>query len=610
MTKFLLGLLAACVALVIAGLASAQSPTVRDVGSMAASLDALTGISVGSAVDGDLLILMCESNDPVATPAGWTKFDCSPSQLAATEASAFYRVADDISGGTCTACNVADSGNHQICVIMSITAGSFDPATIWNSCTSNQQGTQTTAVSISGTVANNANTLVVGLTAGAEQNTVGFGSWANSGGTSTLAITERADVTSNVGDDGCLGVATGPKANTGAWGTITAVANSSHKANISFNINPPPPPTATATRTGTATPTPANTATITETPTITPTPTITETPTITRTPADTGTPTQTRTVTETRTETRTATATRTATVTLTPTATATGTVTATITPTRTATRTSTSTPIPRKWVQRSANGEVAVKSSWTLPEDDGFMFCTKPSPPSQELFCIGAPSPFRYFYDAPGVRIGANPSPNAQQVDATLIASLVGRRVVQGINPTWRQTLTSTDLAGFGGCVNDLPCFINGLFDFQGPLPERRGLPMRPFESIYVSLEDVPLDNATHYYTITGRAVLSSGNARTIAGQGCLPFQASLTSFVDVGRVPLPAGCFLYAGFIVNGDDGSAWCDLVGGQIQADCGYGGTGYELGDERGLWMRAEGGGCTGTRDIEVEVVCAGE
>ena len=598
--------LAVVVAVLWASVATAADPpTVRGVAATKCqTTGACTNIATPSGtVSGDLLLLFCETanqsvtiTDPVS---GWTAVTGSPSSRTTTRISVFYRQADGTGDDTPS---TNDPGNHILCRMMGITTGTWNTSTPLDVYKANDSGTAGTTVTWN-TPDNPVtveNSLVVWAAAGADDaakdstyadtndgsaisatSSTEFNNlWSNTAG---ITITERIDNGTGVGDDGSLAVGTGVWGSSNStWGSTTTTGPSTTFANFAFNIQPiantPTPTSAPPTSTGTAT----------------------QTGTVTSTPTATGTATNTGTVTATGTATNTGTAT------------ATRTVTPTQTSTDTVTQTPTHTPVPARCVMRSTNGSIALKSSCTLPEDDGFFIFEKPTPGTTEFRGVGAAMPLRRFYDSDDTQITGNPAADSIQIDDTMTASLNGSRGVQfGINSTYLPAYTSADVGGFGACTNDQACSISAVYDFIGGLPERDGNPMRPFQSIFVRCGPVNLDGSAYYCTMSGGSPTSTAtDAETRAAQGCTTVRAAITTFA--GSVPsaVPASCALSIALSVNGSDSSGLCAVTSADPSADCDTAGESWVAGDMRALQVTTFGVGCTGQRTIEAEIACGGE
>ena len=431
--------LAFILALLLAAPAAAQNtaPVRRDVQPTACggTTPASCPVDIGLTVEDDLMVL-CSCGQELVVPegAGWTLI-ASDSTGANTSATAYYKIATeaDETAGTVSV-GYETGGNYELVTLISWEADTFNASfpigddKAGAAITTTGSGAKSFtvgAVAVAGpggsypTGENPAE--VVTCYCGSDNGS--GGSWASAYTSAgiTSGWTELVDQTTTLGRDGAQAVASVDAASPVTWGNtigFTSAYSMQYSAVTFLVAGAPPPPTetatATATQTGTITNTPVNTATATVTPTPANTATVTDTPTITPTPTITNTPVNTSTATATRTGTATSTATRTSTATFTATATATAVNTATITQTFTPTATPTVTPDPKNWFDRSTAGDTFRRSSWTLPEADGYAHCFKPDGGiTQAIRCVGANSPYRFFYDSLNRLLGGNPAPNA-----------------------------------------------------------------------------------------------------------------------------------------------------------------------------------------------------
>ncbi len=561
--------------LCIAGAAHAV-PSVRGVGTQASSTGDLSDIAVHpDTIAGDLMLLTCETADQtISTPAGWTIVPGSPvANTGATKLSIFYRFAtsDDIDG-SCEVCNVTDPGNHVLCAIMSVAdVNPSDPFDVYDSTTGSAQASTT----IPGATSSSASsTLVIAAVAKSASKSTDpqFSSWANSalpgGCTSLTSLTGQLTTYTIEGDDGALGMASGVITAGATWCDTTVSGPAKSSAQMGFNLNDAP-----STPTVTPTPTVTQTRTVTNTPTITQTPTITNTPTVTNTA--TRTPTQTSTYTVTNTPTR--------------------------------------TPIPAKCAQRATNGAITLKTSCTLPEDDGFFIFEKPTPGSTEFTGFGAAMPHRFFRDAEAVLVTSNPAPDTLQIDNTLAASLTESRWVQfGLSAAYVPTYTSGDVASWGGCTNDQACTISSAYDFTGTLPKRDATPVAVWPPSHASCGPIPLTNGTTYYCAISGGSVSESPIETKAAYGCDPVRVAMTVLEDGTPSALPASCTLTAGLYINGAASTGLVTVLASASVSgdDENVTGAGWVRNDTRGLSFAVLGAGCTGARTAELEWTCSGE
>lgn len=225
--------------------AIAAAPSYQAAGTERAGTGALTG---GSSVPwpahqtGDIGLLICETANQavtLSTPAGFAAVTNSPQGVgtaggaAATRLSVFWARATSASMGNV---GVADSGNHQICQILTFrnVIGSGNP---WDVTAGDTLTPANTAFTIPGAVTTLANTLVVAIVANAtDTNSTQSSGWTNA---NLTGLTEQIDAQDNAGNGGGFGVATGVWASTGNYGNTTGtLANSSVQGRMSIALKP------------------------------------------------------------------------------------------------------------------------------------------------------------------------------------------------------------------------------------------------------------------------------------------------------------------------------------------------------------------------------------
>lgn len=632
--------LAFILALLLAAPAAAQNvaPVRRDVQVTACggSTPASCPVDIGLTEEDDLMVA-CSCGQELVVPegGGWT-FITSDSTGANTSMTAYWKIATeaDINNGTISV-GYETGGNYEMVTLISYQADTFNAVFPIG----DDKGAAGIATTGSGSKSFNVGAVAVAGPGGnyptgenpaevvacycGSDNGAG-GSWASNYTSTGIASgwTELSDHTTSLGRDGAQAVAAVEAASPVTWGNFiqfTSAYSMQFSAGTFLVAGAPPPPTetatATATQTGTITNTPVNTATATVTPTPADTATITETPTITQTPTVTNTPVDTHTATATRTGTATATATRTATATFTATATATAVNTATITQTFTPTATPTITPDPKNWFDRSAAGDTFRRSSWTLPEVDGYVHCFKPDGGiTQAIRCVGENSPYRFFYDSLNRLLGGNPAPNAIKIDDTLTASVSSRTVTIGVNPDWHPPLLAEQLSPLT-CLRGENCVISGSWDFQGAdCPKRDSLCLPPGDLIYVKLVDVPLNGSDQFYSITGQWVGGApANAESFAAQGCDVRWATIGVYTTIlgaqVLTTLPSNCNVDVGFSRNGSSGEVLCSLTQTESRASCAGNPDGGYAAEDLRSWRIVGDSTCATSLDFIVEVSCAG-
>jgi len=190
----------------------------------------------------DIALLVVETANQavtLSTPAGFVEVLNSPqgtgtaAGTAATRLSVFWKRAASSAESNPT---VADSGDHQIAQIITFRGG-ITSGNPWDVTAGNVASSASTSVSIPGATTTVANTLVVAIVANATDTaTAQTGNWANPNLTS---LTERADSSTDQGNGGGFGVATGVKATAGAYVATTAtLATSSVQGRMSIALKP------------------------------------------------------------------------------------------------------------------------------------------------------------------------------------------------------------------------------------------------------------------------------------------------------------------------------------------------------------------------------------
>jgi hypothetical protein len=226
--------------------AESDAPAYVGSGAIAASLSAITPPLPGNLVTDDILLLFLMTNNQVITiptPNGgtWTEVAGSPQGTgvegadAASRLTVFWSRYNGTQGNPMT----SDSGQQQIGRIHAF-RGCIATGDPWDVTAGGVEGTSDTSGSIPGNTTTVANCLVVLAMAIEEPDETGtsqFSAWTNA---DLENITERSDNTSNVGNGGGLGVATGQKATAGTYGaTAVTTVVSTMKAMMSIALKPP-----------------------------------------------------------------------------------------------------------------------------------------------------------------------------------------------------------------------------------------------------------------------------------------------------------------------------------------------------------------------------------
>ena len=214
-------------------------PTVRAVGTFSHSAGAITpGLPTGT-VEGDLLIMVIETRNQTITVSDWAEVPDSPQSKTGTDTTrlTIFWVIQTSGGVNLT---TSDSGNHQQGRIIGIQKDTFDAVSA-DPFDVTAGGTQdeVTAVSIPGDTTTVNDCLILAAVCGHVPDAVGsteFSGWTNS---DLSSVTERMDNTTNRGEGGAIGAATGGLATAGAYGATTATAvTSANRGVISLAIAP------------------------------------------------------------------------------------------------------------------------------------------------------------------------------------------------------------------------------------------------------------------------------------------------------------------------------------------------------------------------------------
>ena len=182
-------------------------PLVRGVGAASHSAAGITPGRPDGTVEGDLMLMVCETRNQTITCTDWAEAPDSPQSVTGqntTRLTILFVV--ETSGGVNRTTN--DSGNHQIGRIIGIEAGTFNVADPFDVSAGGIQE-DVTAVSIPGGTTTVADCLIFAAVTGHIPDAVGsteFSGWTNP---DLSAVTERMDDATNRGDGGALGAATG-----------------------------------------------------------------------------------------------------------------------------------------------------------------------------------------------------------------------------------------------------------------------------------------------------------------------------------------------------------------------------------------------------------------
>ena len=217
--------------------AAATTPTIRSVGASAAGVSAQTCPTPAGAASGDLLIMFLKTEDQAidTNDAAWTESASSPnSSSGANRLTVFWLISDGTDDYLTT-----DSGLQNICVVVAITAGTFNAATPFN-VTGFDDDASGTSVDIETITTTVNNVLVLSGSTRSEPDAAGSTEFSSEANASLTGVTERFDGTFLAGNGGALYIVSGVLATAGATGSTTATAaTTGFGANISLGIAPP-----------------------------------------------------------------------------------------------------------------------------------------------------------------------------------------------------------------------------------------------------------------------------------------------------------------------------------------------------------------------------------
>ncbi len=192
-------------------------------------------------VAGDVGILLIEtSNQPPASVAGWTLVANSGTGTAgsntATAISVYYRVAVTSAESAVT---VADTGNHTFAVIATYRGVDTSSVLAATPVTTAIGDGFVSSIAVSGVTTTSDKALVLAAaTVGYDTTTPEFISFTNS---SLVSVTMRANLATDVGNGGCIGLADGGMAVAGTTGTTTVdYTTVKESAVVHFALKPVP----------------------------------------------------------------------------------------------------------------------------------------------------------------------------------------------------------------------------------------------------------------------------------------------------------------------------------------------------------------------------------
>lgn len=202
-----------------------MAPSVRSIGAVAASGNAVVvGLPAGHTV-GDILLLYVESAEPIVTPpTGYAHVPDSPQDSGGTTATATQlSVLWKRDNGSETAPTVADTGNHQLARIIAV-SGCVTSGDPWDVTAGSVDIAATTAVSIPGDTTTIDECLILAASSANlpdADTTTEFGTPTNA---SLTSLTEEIDNTTLAGNGGALHVVSGVKETAGIVSATTCTA--------------------------------------------------------------------------------------------------------------------------------------------------------------------------------------------------------------------------------------------------------------------------------------------------------------------------------------------------------------------------------------------------
>jgi hypothetical protein len=217
------------------------APTVRSTSGAYGNINGGVAFSTIAALptiaSGDLLVLWVETAAEAFTiPTGWTEISSSPQSIgtaagaSSTRLTICTKTADGSDDPT-----MADSGNHTIAGMASITHGGGTPTV---HVTAGDTGASDTAVTFPSVTTTEADCLILNLVTNVQDTSGGLVSgWTNS---NLAGFAELWDNNTTNGNGGGIGVGSGTLASAGSTGSSTATLSmSSPQARITLAIAPP-----------------------------------------------------------------------------------------------------------------------------------------------------------------------------------------------------------------------------------------------------------------------------------------------------------------------------------------------------------------------------------
>jgi hypothetical protein len=213
------------------------APLVYAVGTIASGTGGISpALPAGTTKDDVLLLVMETGNEAVAAMTGWSDVTGSPVQMATAQATRLTVRWKRAAPGE-VAPSVPDPGDHVIGRIVGV-RGCKTTGDPWNTANTGTEATSDTSASFPTVTTTAAECLVVNLIALGTDilGTTRFTGWTNA---SLSSITENVDNSTDLGNGGGIGVASGIKATAGAVSATTmTVAAAGTKAMMTIAFEP------------------------------------------------------------------------------------------------------------------------------------------------------------------------------------------------------------------------------------------------------------------------------------------------------------------------------------------------------------------------------------
>lgn len=218
------------------GCSPSVTPTIRAVSTAKAGTIEIALSLPAGLTDGDLALAFCETaNEDSLTITDWTEVSCSPSATGATKLQVFRN-----SWNTGDNTTTSDSGNHQYCMTVAITAGTWDTGDPIDVCVASQQSATTAKDITGGTTTCGFDLVLAALGADLPDgnSTTEFSGEANA---NLANVTEEYDEAKTQGNGGAILLVSGDLEAAGATGNTTSTSvTTSDNGSITISINAVP----------------------------------------------------------------------------------------------------------------------------------------------------------------------------------------------------------------------------------------------------------------------------------------------------------------------------------------------------------------------------------